>query len=172
MPCASLPTTFANHGACISFFAKNRDFALAPQGTLGTSVKLSKNFHGKLVSGLQSWCDGQVKATSTTSRAETSSRSIRRASAGCDASFGLELDGATHSRVAVTDLAGDVLVQTRSDIPIADGPDTVLGWLEETFGFKVREYVVTDKIEDELKRIFDTFTQVSDTLRRVPFSVR
>ena len=29
-----------------------------------------------------------------------------------------------------------------------------------------REYVVTDKIEDELKRIFDTFTQVSDTLRR------
>ena len=29
-----------------------------------------------------------------------------------------------------------------------------------------REYVVTDKIEDELKRIFDTFTQVSETLRR------
>lgn len=26
-----------------------------------------------------------------------------------------------------------------------------------------REYVVTDKIEDELKKIFDTFTQVSDT---------
>ena len=29
-----------------------------------------------------------------------------------------------------------------------------------------REYVVTDKIEDEFKKIFDTFTQVSDTLRR------
>src|SRR6201993_3140029 len=29
-----------------------------------------------------------------------------------------------------------------------------------------REYVVTDKIEDELKRIFDSFTQVSETLRR------
>jgi hypothetical protein len=29
-----------------------------------------------------------------------------------------------------------------------------------------REYVVTDKIEEELKKIFDTFTQVSDTLRR------
>ena len=41
--------------------------------------------------------------------------------------------GATHSRVAVTDLAGDVMVQTRADMPIADGPDTVLGWLEETF---------------------------------------
>jgi hypothetical protein len=62
----TLPTTFANHGACVSFFAKNRDFALAPQ-TLGTSVKVSKNYHGKLVSGLQSWCNSQVKATSTTS---------------------------------------------------------------------------------------------------------
>ena len=31
---------------------------------------------------------------------------------------------------------------------------------------ELREYVVTDKIEDELKRIFDTFTQVSETLRR------
>ena len=67
----TLPTTFANHGACISFFAKNRDFALAPQGTLGTTVKVSKNFHGKLVSGLQSWCDSQVKTTSTTSGTET-----------------------------------------------------------------------------------------------------
>ena len=41
--------------------------------------------------------------------------------------------GATHSRVAMTDLAGDVLVETRADIPIADGPDPVLSWLEETF---------------------------------------
>src|SRR5205809_7033122 len=28
-----------------------------------------------------------------------------------------------------------------------------------------REYVLTDKIEDEFKKIFDTLTQVSDTLR-------
>src|SRR3954465_9912475 len=40
--------------------------------------------------------------------------------------------GATHSRVAVTDLAGDVMAQTRADIPISEGPDTVLSWLEET----------------------------------------
>jgi hypothetical protein len=66
----TLPTTFANHGACISFFAKNRDFALAPQ-TLGATVTVSKNYHGKLVSGLQSWCDSQVKATSTTTSATT-----------------------------------------------------------------------------------------------------
>ena len=31
---------------------------------------------------------------------------------------------------------------------------------------EIREYVVTDKIEDDLKRIVDTFTQVSETLRR------
>jgi len=47
--------------------------------------------------------------------------------------------GATHSRVAVTDLAGDVMVQTRADMPIADGPDTVLGWLEETFDVLLTE---------------------------------
>ena len=35
-----------------------------------------------------------------------------------------------------------------------------------TLANEVREYVVTDKIEDELKRILDTFTQVSETLRR------
>jgi len=29
-----------------------------------------------------------------------------------------------------------------------------------------REYVITDKIEEEFKKIFDTFTQVSDVLRR------
>lgn len=31
---------------------------------------------------------------------------------------------------------------------------------------EIREFVVTDKIEDELKRILDTFTQTSDALRR------
>jgi predicted NBD/HSP70 family sugar kinase len=41
--------------------------------------------------------------------------------------------GATHSRVAVTDLGGTVLAQTRREIPIADGPEAVLGWLESTF---------------------------------------
>jgi hypothetical protein len=34
-----------------------------------------------------------------------------------------------------------------------------------TLTTEVREYVVTDKIEDELKRIFDTFTYVSEALR-------
>lgn len=37
---------------------------------------------------------------------------------------------------------------------------------EAALADELREYVVTDKIEEELKRIFDTFTQVSETLRR------
>jgi predicted NBD/HSP70 family sugar kinase len=41
--------------------------------------------------------------------------------------------GATHSRVAITDMAGDVLSEEREDIAIADGPEPVLGWLERTF---------------------------------------
>ena len=41
--------------------------------------------------------------------------------------------GATHSRVAVTDLGGTVLAQTRHEIAIAEGPEVVLGWLEATF---------------------------------------
>ena len=41
--------------------------------------------------------------------------------------------GATHSRIAVTDLAGVVLAETASEMDIADGPGPVLDWLEETF---------------------------------------
>lgn len=47
--------------------------------------------------------------------------------------------GATHSRVAVTDLSGQVLAQARRDIAIAEGPDVVLSWLEETFDRLVDE---------------------------------
>ena len=38
--------------------------------------------------------------------------------------------GATHSRLAVTDLGGDVLTEGAEDIAIAEGPEAVLGWLE------------------------------------------
>ncbi len=40
--------------------------------------------------------------------------------------------GATHARVAVTDLASTVLAETEAAIAIADGPDAVLTWVEET----------------------------------------
>ena len=67
----TLPSSFANQGECISFFAKNRDFALAPQGTLPSSVKLSKNFHGKLVSGLHDWCKAQAAAATKSDSTKT-----------------------------------------------------------------------------------------------------
>jgi predicted NBD/HSP70 family sugar kinase len=53
--------------------------------------------------------------------------------------------GATHSRVAVTDLGGTVLAQTRRDIAIAEGPETVLSWLESAF----------DRLLDEVGRSAD-----------------
>ncbi len=40
--------------------------------------------------------------------------------------------GATHSRVAVTDLRGHVLVEQAREIAVADGPELLLTWLEAT----------------------------------------
>ncbi len=41
--------------------------------------------------------------------------------------------GATHVRLAVTDLAGQVLAEVTRDLAIAEGPDTVLTWVEGAF---------------------------------------
>ena len=41
--------------------------------------------------------------------------------------------GATHSRVALTDLGGTPLAEQREDIEIAAGPDTVLAWVQDRF---------------------------------------
>jgi predicted NBD/HSP70 family sugar kinase len=41
--------------------------------------------------------------------------------------------GATHSRLALTDLGGEVLGEFAADLPIADGPDVVLRWVEGGF---------------------------------------
>ena len=41
--------------------------------------------------------------------------------------------GATHSRIGITDLAGEVLAESAQDLLIADGPAPVLGWLRERF---------------------------------------
>ncbi len=42
--------------------------------------------------------------------------------------------GATHARVAVSDLAGAPLAETAADMAIAAGPHEVLGWTSERFG--------------------------------------
>jgi predicted NBD/HSP70 family sugar kinase len=41
--------------------------------------------------------------------------------------------GATHSRLAITDLAGDVLGEHAEDLEIASGPEAVLAWLRDSF---------------------------------------
>ena len=57
--------TFTNEGQCVSNFAKSKDFALPSSVT--TSLKLSKNFHGKLMSStaLKQFC-AAFKSASTT----------------------------------------------------------------------------------------------------------
>ncbi len=41
--------------------------------------------------------------------------------------------GATHARIGVTDLAGEVLAELAADRAIADGPTAVLGWVRDRF---------------------------------------
>ena len=41
--------------------------------------------------------------------------------------------GATHSRLGITDLAGTVIREEIGEIAIAEGPNPVLGWLEDRF---------------------------------------
>ncbi len=51
-------------GECVSFFADNHNYALAPSGTLPSTLTLFKNYHGKLVSFVAStWCKTQVTST-------------------------------------------------------------------------------------------------------------
>jgi predicted NBD/HSP70 family sugar kinase len=51
-----------------------------------------------------------------------------------DAGLVLAADlGATHSRIAVTNLAGDVLEEHAQDLEISKGPEHVLRWLIESF---------------------------------------
>ena len=64
----TLPT-FTNAGECVSFLAQNKNIAL---GTTAGSVKLSKNYHGKLMSGANAWCKTQLTSTAKTDTVDTS----------------------------------------------------------------------------------------------------
>jgi hypothetical protein len=57
---------FKNAGECVSFLATNKNIALAPQDTTTGTVTLSKNYHGKLMSGAHAWCETQPKSTAKT----------------------------------------------------------------------------------------------------------
>ena len=64
----AFPTTaFKNKGQCIAWFATNKDYA--PQTNAST---ISKNFHGKLMSSIQSFCaKDSTTTTATTDGTET-----------------------------------------------------------------------------------------------------
>ena len=47
--------------------------------------------------------------------------------------------GATHARVAVSDLAGTPLAETTADKDIALGPEAVLGWTSDCFTALLKE---------------------------------
>ena len=53
---------FKDPGQCVSWLATNRNYALAPSGT---STKVSKNYHGKLMSQANEFCKNYVTSTKT-----------------------------------------------------------------------------------------------------------
>ena len=72
---------FQNPGQCVSWLAQNKNIALAPQGALSGSVKLAKNYHGKLMSTANAWCKTQVTSTTKTDAAETETPDATEAAA-------------------------------------------------------------------------------------------
>jgi len=65
----TLPSNgFKNAGQCVSWFATNRNYALAPTGS---SKTVSKNYHGKLMSGVQAFCQKYAPSATKTDSAET-----------------------------------------------------------------------------------------------------
>jgi hypothetical protein len=80
----TLPT-FTNAGQCVSFLAQNKNIALAPQGASTGSVKLSKNYHGKLMSGASAWCKTQLSSAAKTDRTQTETPEATDATDAADA---------------------------------------------------------------------------------------
>jgi predicted NBD/HSP70 family sugar kinase len=66
--------------------------------------------------------------------ASTGGRPPMRLAFNEDAGLVLAADlGATHSRLALTNLGGEVLAEDRGEIEIAAGPEPVLDWVEDRF---------------------------------------
>lgn len=89
----TLPT-FTNAGECVSFLAQNKNIALAPQGSTTGTVKLSKNYHGKLMSGASEWCKTQLTSAAKTDTADTATPE----SAEADTTDSIGSHGLGHSK--------------------------------------------------------------------------
>jgi hypothetical protein len=64
----TIPATFSNLGQCVSFFAQHQDLVLQPAA--GTT-RISKNSHGKLISGIKTWCETRLTSAAKTDSTET-----------------------------------------------------------------------------------------------------
>jgi hypothetical protein len=64
----TIPTKFSNLGECVSFFAQHQDLVLQPAA--GTT-RISKNSHGKLISGIKTWCQTQLTSAAKTDSTDT-----------------------------------------------------------------------------------------------------
>src|SRR5438477_2220031 len=85
------PPTFTNAGDCVSWLAQNKNIALAPQGSTTGTVKLSKNYHGKLMAGANAWCKTQftAKADSTETTTPDATQSDAPSSDATDTKSGV-----------------------------------------------------------------------------------
>ena len=64
-PKAFPSTPFKNEGQCIAWFASNRDYAPAT-----TAATVGKNYHGKLMGTIKSFCSHDVTATTKNDSAD------------------------------------------------------------------------------------------------------
>jgi hypothetical protein len=64
----TIPATFSNLGQCVSFFAQHQDLVLQPAA--GTT-RISKNSHGKLISGIKTWCQTRLTSAAKTDSTDT-----------------------------------------------------------------------------------------------------
>lgn len=89
------PPTFTSAGDCVSWLAQNKNIALAPQGTTTGSVKLSKNYHGKLMSGANAWCKTQLTSTAKTAGADTTNSDATQSTDSTDSSDATDTQSGT-----------------------------------------------------------------------------
>jgi uncharacterized transporter YbjL len=86
----AFPTTaFKNEGQCTAWFATNKDYA--PQTNAST---ISKNFHGKLMSSIKSFCAKDV--TTTTAKTDSTDSADASQSAAPETAASDQPSGASH----------------------------------------------------------------------------
>jgi len=92
----TIPATFSNLGECVSFFAQHQDLVLQPAaGTPGTA-RISKNSHGKLISGIKTWCQTRLTSAAKTDSTETTTPDATPSTDATDASD--TKSGASHGQ--------------------------------------------------------------------------